>query len=200
MRMKQDNLVSEIESIFSVKHILFAILDEADEEVRILINSDNKSDARELLTNNGWKYKKDVSNDVYLYGMDHFEYFVKDGRRLTICCQLACRSTLHGEWVPLDRKINNTDLLKNVSKQTCQSDITPENMLCYLLAKGVYTQGKFENDDITRIMQCMKDIDKTILMPKLKGVFFNFSGTILELIKDNEFDHIKERLWSYSCY
>ena len=44
----------------------------------ILIDKDNKKSFAKKLKSAGWKQLKDKSGDLYLYGMEHFMYFIKN--------------------------------------------------------------------------------------------------------------------------
>ena len=133
--------------------------------------------------------------------MDHFLYFTMDDVNLVVCCQLACRSTLNGEWVPLDRKINNFALDRVVKdKDTTLPIPAPEDMLCYLLAKCVYTEEEFSEKDIERIENCMNQVKEPQLSDKLEGVFFYFTPSILEMVRKGQYSDIIEALWCYSEY
>jgi hypothetical protein len=189
-----------INDAFAKDNIPFALLDEETADVRIFVAQENKACVHNSLKAAGWKEQKDTSKDVYLYGMNRFLYYTKDAVRLTVCFQLACRSTLNGQWVPLDRKINSFALKNARTGATCLVELQAEDMLCYLLAKCVYTEGSFAETDKRRIKDCLRSADRAVLMQKLEGVFFKFSDSILKMIEQDEFDSIKERLWAFSDY
>ena len=176
----------------------YAALDMDDKQLRILVSPKDKDEVKKLLLRLKWRKEKGPE-EIYLYGMGHFSYFEKDGISLTVCYQVACRSTLHGEWVPLDRKINNF-ALTNVRSVDGVSRLCPEDELCYLLAKCVYTEKGFSNEDQTSIKKAIDSIDNDALMPKLEGVFFKFSPRILTMAKDGRFDEIIPALWRFGEY
>ena len=181
--------------------IRYAILDSEEKSCRILISPDQKNDLIKAASGSGWKKLKDKSKDIYLYGMDHFLYFTVNDVKLTVCFQLACRSTLNGEWVPLDRKINNFAMDRIVMAEGADTyEPMPEDFLCYLLAKCVYTEKGFSEEDKRRITKCSKKVDTNVLMPKIEGVFFHFSETMLKMIDEGDFEHIIEALWRYAEY
>lgn len=195
-----NDIIKSIEILFSSEKILFAIVDADAGNLRMLVQSVDKSQAEKILKSNGWKSVRDHSRDIFLYGMDHFSYYEKKGVNLTISCQLACRSTLNGEWVPLDRKINNNVLLNANKGESYLVDLQEEDLLCYLLAKCVYTKKIFSDQDKLRIDECIQRVNLEKLMPKLEGVFFRFSKPMLDLIRKDDYDHIIGSLWSFAEY
>ena len=147
--------------------IPFALIEDDRNSMRILSSPASRDRIKKLLREQKWARIKKRDKDIYLYGMDHFLYFKKGSISLTICFQLACRSTLHGEWVPLDRKINHTALAKADHSRVPPS-LCPEDELCYLLAKCVYTEKCFSDDDQSRIKRAVERVDERLLMPKIE--------------------------------
>lgn len=181
--------------------ISYAVLDDEDHLLRILIHNSNKKQWMEAAKNKGFKHAKDKSGDIYLYGMDHFLYYDVGGERLIVCCQLACRSTLNGGWVPLDRKINNDALCRVVYSDAVKAySLGAEDFLCYLLAKCVYTESGFSDYDKKRVEQCMGEIKKQVLLNKLEGVFFYFTEILLRMLRAKDYDHVIEALYRYADY
>lgn len=182
--------------------VRFLVLEDNDHELRVLTEISRKKDFRKACKKLGLKRLKDKSGDLYLYGMEHFEYFAGEKLKVVMCCQVACRSTLNGEWVPLDRCINLSAL--NDAVQGDGADalpvLCPVDMICYLLAKGVYTQEHFDDNDIERINEAIKSVTDEDLMRKLKMVFFSFASKMLELVKEGKFDSLRSELWQYSEY
>lgn len=198
--MKSD-VLNSLDILLKSHDLNFAYLDIDSGSIRILVHPRDKENFGLTLKGVGWKLQKDKSNDIYLYGMDHFQYYTKDGYRLTVCFQMACRSTLNGEWVPLDRKINNAvfnGIEENEDPKYSPSP-NPDDLLCYLLAKCVYTEKEFNQTDRQRIQQCLKGATGD-LIPKLTGVFFCFTSRMLQMIKDQDYDHIIEELYAFAEY
>lgn len=196
-----EKMLENIYNALKAEERKVALLDIEENLLRILIDAEQKDKYVQVLKKLGWRQQKDISKDLYLYGMDHFLYFEMEDVKLVVCCQLACRSTLNGEWVPLDRKINNYALERVVMEQDTVMPVpVAEDLLCYLLAKCVYTKESFSKEDIARIENCMKQVKEPQLSDKLEGVFFYFTNTILEMVKKGQYDDIVEALWCYSEY
>ncbi len=191
--------VQMVAELLSQEEIPYAVLDEEDSTVRILISEDSRELFKKLAAKMGWKKIKDKSGDLYLYGMRHFLYYSCNGIMLIACCQLACRSTLNNGWVPLDRRING-QALENSRKKEKICYLGAEDELCYLTAKCVYTKKKFNDNDIERIEACMSVVDREMLIPKLEGVFFRFTDRMLQMLDRKEYADIVASLLCFAEY
>jgi len=178
--------------------IEFVIIDVEDDVVTILSDKEQIDILVDSVENAGWKKQKDTTGDIFMYGMNPFVYLQRENYKIRICCQLSCRSTQRNAWIPLDRIINKPGIIKNDG--IGGFFISHEDLICYLLAKGVYTNGYFSDKDIARINKELSSADKTLLMSKLEMVFFKFSSRILEMAQSGNYKDIKEALWSFSDY
>ena len=177
------NILKDLKS----KGCSFAVVDERCDELWILVSKLKEFCAE--LKKCGFSKVSKFKNDIYLYGMTPFMCYKKEGCCIVLCEQLACRSTLNGGWVPLDRKINLNALSKLRNTEGGIPILSPENEICYLLAKSVYTDKSFANT-ADKINQCINELNEVEFMEKLEGVFFKFSRKILELCKNKQFDVI----------
>ena len=169
-------------------------------ESRILCEKQEREKLAALLKKEGWRENRAVfRQDKYLYGTEPFLAMEKGNARLVLLCQIACRSTLHGEWVPLDRQIN-LGALDRLRREDGLPRLSCEDELCYLLAKCVYTEKAFAEPDVSRIAVCLKKADREILMPKLTGVFFRFTERLLQLAEEKKYEEIIPSLWRFAEY
>lgn len=183
---------------FDAHNIKYAILDNNKTELNIIIPE--KTQIGSIMKKNGFNRVNRNTNDLFLYGMIPFQYYTNGEINICVCNQVACRSTLNGEWVPLDRKINLN--IFNFIRKTSDnlSILCSEDEFCYLLAKSVYTNGIFCEEDINRISVLLEEIDEKKLFPKLEGVFFKFTKQIFEMCKEHKFDEIVQAVWSFAEY
>lgn len=191
------NLLTLFEK-FDSNNIKYAILDNMNSEINILIPE--KTLIASIMKSCGFKRIIKNKNDLFLYGMIPFQYYTDGKVDICVCNQVACRSTLNGEWVPLDRKIN-LNIFSNLRKRSDNlSILCSEDQLCYLLAKSVYTNSCFSIEDINRISVLLNEVDVEKLFPKLEGVFFKFTKQIFEMCKENKFNEIVQAVWSFADY
>lgn len=177
----------------------YAVLDDEKELKRLLIASGDKKAVAKWAAAQGWKPLKDRSGDQYLYGMDRFLYYQVEGCRVILCCQAGCRSTLNGEWIPLDRCINLTALQDAVQEGDCRV-LCPVDRVCYLLAKGVYTEQHFSEQDRARIFAALEQADPQRLLEKMRMVFFRFAEQMIAMARQGEFDRMRAALWGFADY
>ncbi len=189
----------EIVAVLEQAGIAYACLEQSEKDIQLLISESQRDFLKKTVLKSGWKKVKDKSGDLYLYGMKRFMYYSVGDIRVTVCCQLACRSSLNEGWVPLDAKINSQALLDTKEREGF-SVLKPEDELCYLLAKCVYTVKEFKKDDIERIKKCFDLSDKEQLLPKLQSVFFRFTERLLQLMGENKYEKIISALWSFAEY
>lgn len=182
--------------------ISYALLDEENRGVRILLEESDKQKFLKLAKTNGWKKLRDKSGDLYLYGIERFWYYQMEEIRLTVCFRLACRSTLNSGWVPLDRKINSGALNRTVSDGSNSKirRLEPTDELCYLLAKCVYTDHIFQQCDRERIQKCLIQVKEPEVSDKLAGIFFHFTPVLLDMLQKKEYEDIERALWQYADY
>ncbi|MCC8164132.1 MAG: hypothetical protein LIO86_13455 [Lachnospiraceae bacterium] len=180
----------------------WVLLDEEENSLRILLDASAKKDFLTLAKKQGWKKQKDRSGDIYLYGMDHYWYFLAGDCRLTVCFQLACCSTLNNGWVPLDKKINVGALdrsLDDVNRNLARH-LAPADELCYLLAKCIYTDHQFSITDRERLEHDLLGANEPELSFKLSAVFFHFTPRLLELLRNRQYESIEQELWEFAEY
>lgn len=179
--------------------IAFAVLDADNSSMIVLASPSSKDNIKSLLACQGWKKIKDNKKELYLYGMDRFLYYVQGNQKLTVCFQISCKSTLNGEWIPLDKKINDA-ALNRVKVEDEYVYLSPEDDLCYVLAKCVYTEKTFAGADVERIERDFTRADINILLPKLEGVFFKFTRILIGMLNRKAFDRVIEELWCFADY
>lgn len=180
--------------------IRFCILDEEDKLIRLLVDYNEREKCLTLLKKLGMKTVKDSSKDIYLYGMNRFDYLQEKDKSVTVCYQVACRSTLNGEWVPIDRIVNLTALNDVRTESEGMKYLGYIDEVCYLLAKCVYTQKAFAKEDVDRITYSYGKADKVLLLQKLELVFFGFASNMMKMIEEQNFDDIIVKFMSYSDY
>lgn len=193
-----NKLYKDIISTLQKSNVIPILMDYSDTNCLLLVNNLNK--AKSILKKMNVKKLKDNPHELYLYGVDKFGYYSKNGLNLTLCGSLACRSTLNGGWVPLDRKINLSAFDNLRIDPEGYNHLAYDNELCYLLAKCVYTTRYFSEEDCNRIQVCLNYLKDEDVYQKIEGVFFNFSHEILVLCRNACYENIVESVWLFSDY
>ena len=147
----------------------------------------------------GWKVMTD--KNLYLYSLK--PRLIYQSGQMSIYCnyKLACRSTLNGAWVPLDKCINDGVLERaSYDQEKGFSVLSPEDEICYLLASCIYTMKQFAPKHREQISRCLENGNKEEIVRKLSKVFFFFTDRLLQLVKSGEYDEVIPALYAFAEY
>ena len=198
--MKEHEIAAkEVLSILEKKELDHAVLELPLPKLTILLDRDDKAAFLSIAKEEGWTEQRAKTKEKYLYGVDPMLEYLARGISLEICFQIACRSALNGAWVPLDRCINQ-GAIQRARRQEGIKLLCPEDRLCYLISKCVYTEKIFSDRDILWIQEELGKADMDLFKKKIKMVFFNFSGRLLSMLEQGDHDHIINELWSFADY
>lgn len=176
--------------------IEYCVIDVENENLDILVSESFEAVKLKI---KGWKEKKD--RKLYLYSLKRRKVFIKDALTVSFNYKLACRSTLNGAWVPLDRRINDGALERAIfDTERGFRVLSPEDEVCYLLASCIYTIKGFSSDHRSRISDSMKRGDAEEIKKKLSKVFFYFTDRLLQMVKDRDYDDIIPALYAFAGY
>ena len=90
-----------------------------------------------------WNFE---NNFVFLYAMDPLEFYVKDIFHLDICYQLCCRSSDHGEWLPIDQMVQKSvweNRRKNLQYGYFQ--LSAEDEFVHLITRCIFDKNAIKN-------------------------------------------------------
>ncbi len=155
---------------------------------------------------NGYeKINHPSESDIYLYGVDKFEFRYNKNNKILIDLnfQLSCRSLDEGQWVPFDEKhqksawvnkkfVNNSDLNYYT--------LSFEDEFIALVIRSIFDKKKFEQGYIKRITKLIKLIDKDNVLSKFELTFFKYSKKLLQQLENKEFDKIINSYLSFKEY
>ena len=174
-------------------------------DIDLLVHYNDKSEFINFLVKRGFKnIRHPYYNNIFLYGANKFEFFVnKDNVLLDLNCQLTCRSLNAGEWIPLDRKIQdsawkNRKINKN-DKVTYYS-LGTEDEFVVLVTRSIFDKKEFQKGYIDRIEQLINVIDVNDVIAKFQLIFFKFTSVLLSLLKKRQYEMILDRYISFSEY
>src|SRR5690554_1548038 len=176
-----------------------------DNDIDIIVNPDDLKLLRTILKKNKWKEVRhpwDFGNNfVFLYSMNSFLFYRKDGISLDICFQLCCRSLNRGEWFPLDEAIQVSvwENRKEVS-DVWRYELSNEDYLIHLITRSIFDKKKFTENYIQAIESVLHFTDKMKVKAKLEVVFFKFTDTLIDCIYSKEYNSIVNRYITFSDY
>ncbi|GHU02869.1 hypothetical protein FACS1894147_05780 [Spirochaetia bacterium] len=182
--------------------IAYSLLDKSRQQVLLLVSPDQKHKLCNILKRMGWKLQKNSRRrETFLYGMDPFKDFVYKGDAVTVCFQLACKSTMHGEWIPLDRKINNHALeTRRLNAEDGLYYLEERHDLAWRLAKIIFTNRFFTPVDIEKIQNNEYLLNDKGLIGFIEGIFFKFTPILIGMVQKRDYERIIPACFSFSDY
>lgn len=175
----------------------YCVLDTSDHEINFLISEDADEAVRNAMK--GWRRMK--RKEIYLYSLKPILHYRKKNYEIHYHFRLACRSTLNGAWVPLDRCINVSALENAVTDvNTGFRVLAADDTVCYLLADCIYTKKCFPFEKRNIILKKLEEAGNDILNEKLSKIFFRFSGKLLDMVRKEAFDEIIPMYYAFAEY
>lgn len=164
-----------------------------NKDIDLIINEFDELKFDTFLQNDGWKKKKHpLGHFPYLYGLKPFKFYFKNGVKLDVCYQLACRSLNKGEWFPLDMEIQ-TDLWNDkiiIKNKPWRFTLSKNDELVHLTTRCIFDKKKFSDDYINRIEELLPEIDSEKVFNKFNLIFFKYSKILLQKLTNKEYDNI----------
>ena len=172
-------------------------------DIDIIVAEDSLIKFEESLFKKGWeRIIHPYVSIPFLYAMKPFRFYNKEGLHVDVCCQLACRSLNEGEWFPLDAHIQD-ELWKNKIKSLNQPwlyQLSHEDELIHLITRCVFDKKKFPGGYISRIDELMGAVNVVNITYKLSLIFFKFTNTLLELIREKQYNNIYQTYLQFKEY
>jgi hypothetical protein len=175
-------------------------------DIDLLMRFDERDNNISFLEENGFrKLKHPHRNNIYLYGVNKFEFYQNKLKVLIdVNYQVACRSIDAGQWIPLDQEIQESIWLNKrfVENKDGLSywTLSFEDEFVTLITRCIFDKEKFEEFYINRINELVEVVKLDKVMSKFKLIYFKFSSRLISLIKEKEFDHIINEYLSFKEY
>ena len=175
-------------------------------DIDILLHSRTSKSIVKLMSRNYFiKKPHPLRNDRFLYGVHPFIFFKskKANFYIDFHFELACRSLNRREWIPLDKSIQSNSWTS--CAQHCVADLTVPGLpsACewiHLLSRCVFDKRQFPDGYIRRIDHLMSQCTDQELYDCSRLVFFNFTETLLKLIRLGNHDQIVQKHLQFKDY
>jgi len=174
-------------------------------DIDLLVPYNERRNFINFLAEKGFKnIRHPLCNDIFLYGANKFEFFVnKDNVLLDLNYQLTCRSLNAGEWIPLDKKIQDSawknKKINKIDKFTYYS-LGMEDEFVALVTRSIFNKKEFQKGYIKRIDELINVIDVNDVIAKFQLIFFKFTSVLLRMLKKRQYEMILDRYISFSEY
>lgn len=175
-------------------------------DIDILIRWQDRKIVELLLKQNGFqKIPHPLLKDQFLYGVHPFRFFKSRRSYFFIDFQfeLACRSLNQGEWIPLDRVIQETAWESVSYHRIGEMDIPGLPLVCewiHLLTRCIFDKQRFDGGYTRRIERLTFQNSDVELYEVSRLVFFKFAEPLLNLIKAGKYDQIISQHLSFKDY
>lgn len=145
------------------------------------------------------------NNEKYWYGASKPQYWLlKNGDLITVYKQIVVRSMTLGIWIPIDKIIqksafeNKTKL--DIKPNTFFYELSDVDKIVYIVSNAVFTSKVFSEDDISFILDKIKEIDIKQLEIRLDKVFFKYTENLIRHLINGTFDNILQEYLRYKDY
>ncbi len=176
-----------------------------NKDIDIIVKPNNIKLLRSVLKKNNWKEVRhpwDFGNNfIFLYSMNPFLFYRKDGIYLDICFQLTCRSLNQGEWFPLDEEIQKSVWInKKEVPESWKHELSNEDFLVHLITRSIFDKKEFTSDYRKAIENTLYKTDKNELNQKLELIFFKFTKVLMSNLYSKDYDEIRNKYLQFSNY
>jgi len=175
-------------------------------DIDILVSYEQKKKLYNFFQNNGFKkVPHPHRNNIYLYGAKKFEFLKnKDGLIFDLNYQLMCRSLNRGEWMPLDKKIQQSawenKRFEKIDENFGYWTLSYNDEFITLIVRSIFDKREFQEGYIKRIEVLKDKIDLKDVKEKMKLVFFKFTPYLLEMIKNKDYENIVKNYIKFKEY
>ena len=172
-------------------------------DVDILVKAEDKERLCKALLEKKWKIIPHPYSEVpYLYSMNSFDFYDLNGLHIDVAYELACRSIITRQWIPLDQKIQHYlwENKKESYNQLWKYVLPIEIELIHLLTRCIFDKNIFNDGYISRINKIYSCCNKDILLEHLELVFFNFSKKLINMVEKKEFHLIINKYLTFKEY
>jgi hypothetical protein len=209
----RDRKIIEIFELFDKAGIRYAMLRgvarllpsqlDKKKDIDILVHKNDKLKLHKILRRGLFIIDPRLSEYTYLYGVTEFRYYRNFFHNIAIdvCFELTCQSLNEGEVVPLDKVIQNNafDNLVVDREFNWKKELSVENQMIYEISYALLNKGGEEGV----IQNAYKTNDKEILRKvenKLEMVFFKYTSTLMQLLKNSHYEEIYSSYLTFKEY
>jgi hypothetical protein len=125
----------------------------------------------------------------------------KEYKKRFIYRRLSCKSLTPRVWIPLDKKIQQSVWDNKIfDKEQNSWRMDDKNLLVYLLARCIFDKRIFSDLYIKEIENHKNLLNDDYVLEALHLVFFNFTPTLMKLLKIDMYKKIINEYISFKEY
>jgi|SaaInlStandDraft_6_1057023.scaffolds.fasta_scaffold75642_2 hypothetical protein len=179
---------------------------EIKKDIDILVKYQDKVSFINFFKQNNFQQISHPHKDnIFLYGVNKFEFFVNSANVLfDLNFQIAVRSLDAGQWIPLDQSIQESAWKHKRFEQLGEDlgywTLSYEDEFVSLVARSIFDKKEFQSGYRIRINELVGLIDKEDVVEKLNMVFFKFTPYLLSYIEQNDYENIIKNYLEFKEY
>lgn len=185
------------------RDVTYRVLEVRKSVVQIIVKPECHKDFRRIAKKAGLKsvahpYGK-RHGYIFLYQMKPFEMYEKNGLYYEVMCQLPCKSLTPKMWMPLDKCVQKA-LWTECNMVDGYPYVGEEEAWIYRVTKCIFTKMSFSPLDIAYLEERRDVLDSDTLREKLSLVVFGFADTMLEMVKQSDYEGLLQAYYGYINY
>lgn len=187
----------------SIHHIDYRVLDIQDKLLTIIVSEEcMKAFDNVLVKSNLTEVPHPFGVDdgyVFLYQMKPFRLFSIGGKYIEVYCQLPCASITPKSWIPVDRVIQKRVWDEYEIKNGI---IWCDEVCCYIyhLCWAIFHNNGFSSFERQYFDSNKQQLHREEIIKLFKVIFFNFTDTLVNLLRNSDFDSIIPQYFSFIDY
>ena len=196
----------------SIKYILLRNINnelpsklEMGKDIDILIDKKDENKIVSFFKKNGYvSIPHPFKNDIFLYGVDRFEFKYNNNILFDLNFQIAVRSLDAGQWIPLDRKIQESAWdnrrFEQITEKFGYWALSFEDEFICLVARSIFDKKEFQSGYVKRIEELKSKINIIDVEEKLKLIFFKYTPNLFKQINNKDYKNIIKNYLQFNEY
>lgn len=178
-------------------------------DIDIIVQPEDRSRFSKVMEENGFLYRIHPFGIEhgwkFAYGLEKHQFWQKKDCGavfyIDVCFRLCVKSLTPKTWVPLDEKVNSRIWENKAFNEELKCPcIDQKSLFVYLVARCVFDKRGFSENYIAEIEKLRKSTDDFEVRELLSCVFYNFTDTLISLLKTEKYEEIVRRFLSFKDY
>lgn len=195
----------KIFDIFNQNDINYRLVEYDENSILIFVHDDKEKEYRKCLNSVGFSIqKKGTDGFQYIYKLKPEEYWIdENGYRIIVAFQMSCisLSNLITAKLPLDALIQQSIWCNKMWDESLRAwKLCNEDLFIYHVTMAIFNDKDFSSKRIHAIEEISIDYHSEKLISKMRGVYFNFTEKLIELINHKEYKDIIHNFTTFIEY
>jgi hypothetical protein len=131
----------------------------------------------------------------FLYQMKEFKLLGKENFLIEVFFELPCMSLTPKTWIPLDKTIQNSIWME----KNDEKNLDKPNNYVFQLTWAIFMRKSFDKEDVL-FFETNKGLINDKLKDKLYPIFFKYTDVLIQLLKNSEYQNIRQKYIAFKNY